>query len=400
MNEGVSRNVRRHSRKGPSPLRHAIMAIIIVICMIASVYMLYGILTKNTPQNPVAKVEIIAPDPSETIIVDEDPIIDVVQASLPDLVGGTADNPTQVLAGAEAEVVQKDNAPKTLIPSKPKPQPIRINGQPAGRRAASALIKAPIQGLSRQAPYGLIPSISQNGNTAFTSYAKPYQTPVNARRAAIIVGGLGLNAEVTSRAILTLPEQVTLSFAAHSPQLQNWIDQARENGHEVLLEIPMEARDAAPSQSARTLTVTDDIASNTRNLDWLLSRASGYFAVTNYNGDKFLSRSDIVAPVMSYLKDAGLGLIFDSSFQSVALPALATTAKLPFIEADMILDEINNQTLTEAKLQELGTRALAGDEPIGIGFAYPSSLTAISAWALEAAEKGIVLVSASSLMTP
>ena len=162
----------------------------------------------------------------------------------------------------------------------------------------------------------------------------------------------------------------------------------------------MEARDAAPSQSARTLTVTDDIASNIRNLDWLLSRASGYFAVTNYNGDKFLLRSDIVAPVMSYLKDAGLGLIFDSSFQSVALPALATTAKLPFIEVDMILDEINNQTLTEAKLQELGTRALAGDEPIGIGFAYPSSLTAISAWALEAAEKGIVLVPASSLMKP
>jgi len=222
---------------------------------------------------------------------------------------------------------------------------------------------------------------------------------VNAKRAAIIVGGLGLNAEVTTRAILTLPEQVTLSFAAHSPQLQNWIDQARENGHEVLLEIPMEANGETPNLSARTLTVTDDIAANTRNLDWLLSRGSGYFAVTNYNGDKFLSRSDMVAPVMSYLQDAGLGMIFDNSFNAVALPALATTEKLPYIEAEMILDEINSRALTDAKLSELGSKALTGDQPIGIGFAYPSTLAAISAWAIEAPEKGIVLVPASSLMT-
>jgi len=361
--------------------------------------MLYGIFKDKAPRNRVAKVQITTPVPN--IDVKSDLPLNTV---LPDLVGGVDENPTQVLAGADIQAAEKAAAEAAAKEAAVKAKqseklPVRINGQPAGRTAVTPLIKAPIQGLSRQSPYGLIPKRGNSGNTAFASYAKSYKTPVNAKRAAIIVGGLGLNAEVTTRAILTLPEQVTLSFAAHSPQLQNWIDQARENGHEVLLEIPMEANGETPNLSARTLTVTDDIAANTRNLDWLLSRGSGYFAVTNYNGDKFLSRSDMVAPVMSYLQDAGLGMIFDNSFNAVALPALATTEKLPYIEAEMILDEINSRALTDAKLSELGSKALTGDQPIGIGFAYPSTLAAISAWAIEAPEKGIVLVPASSLMT-
>ena len=39
---GPPRNIRRDSRLGPSPLRHGIMAVIIILCAIASAYMLLG----------------------------------------------------------------------------------------------------------------------------------------------------------------------------------------------------------------------------------------------------------------------------------------------------------------------------------------------------------------------
>ena len=42
-----------------------------------------------------------------------------------------------------------------------------------------------------------------------------------------------------------MPPEITLSFVAYSDGLQGWIDMARANGHEVLLEAPMEPLDAA-----------------------------------------------------------------------------------------------------------------------------------------------------------
>jgi len=400
---GPPRNIRRDSRLGPSPLRHGIMAVIIILCAIASAYMLLGMLKKSQSNNQrsVSKIPITTSDVAVTPLVDDLEISLTEEKDLPDLIAPDIDNPTEKLAGALAIADSKAAAPKDDNSDKtPKPRTIRINGQPAGKEPATPLIKAPIAGLSKPSPYGAVPSKGTAGQTAFKSYAKPYTIAGSSKPAAIIVGGLGLNAQVTTRAILDLPEQVTLSFAAHSPQLQSYIDLARKNGHEVLLELPMEANGAAPNPVTRTLTVSRDASENSRNLNWLLSRASGYFAVMNYNGDKLLTRSDIIAPLMSDLNDAGLGFIFDKSFSAVALPALATSAKLPFIEGDIVLDEIDSQAITSSNLSNLGARAIAGEKPIAIGFAYPSTIKAISAWAIDAPDRGIVLVPASHLMTP
>jgi len=398
-----SRNIRRNNRPPPSPLRHAIFAALVLFSVLATAYAGSIFLKKNAASKSIAKVDILAGKTADNASnISQD--ITAEDAPLPDLLGDDVElgsNPTEDLVGAVDDDTGRDDEALSGGPdseSQPAPRLIRINGQPAGRDNAAPLIKAPIEGLSRQSPYGDIPAKSETGETAFIRYAKPFRSPVNAKTVSIIIGGLGLNPEVTTRAILDLPEEVTLSFAAHSPQLQNWIDQARENGHEVLIEIPMETDGTATSAANRTLVVTPDIAANTRRLDWLLSRASGYFGVTNYNGDKFMSRSDLVAPMMSYLSNAGLAFIFDASFESVALPALATSAKLPYIEAELVLDDINSKSLITSQLSKLSDKADEGHHPIGVGFAYLNTIDAVTVWAKDAAEKGLVLVPASHLM--
>ena len=63
------------------------------------------------------------------------------------------------------------------------------------------------------------------------------------RGSSIVVGGLGLSQTGTQKAIETLPEDVTLAFAPYGSSLQRWVDKAREDGHEVLLQIPLEPID-------------------------------------------------------------------------------------------------------------------------------------------------------------
>ena len=109
----------------------------------------------------------------------------------------------------------------------------------APRREAQPLAASPIAGLSQPGPSGPLPMIATDGRVPAQAYARPFR-PNGKPRVAVIVGGLGLNAVTTRAAIERLPAEVTLSFVPYADGLQGWIDLARAQGHEVMIEIPME----------------------------------------------------------------------------------------------------------------------------------------------------------------
>ena len=74
-----------------------------------------------------------------------------------------------------------------------------------------------------------------------TAYAAPAAR--GKFRIAIVVSGLGISAKATSAALASLPPGVTLGFAPYAGDVQHWVNQARQFGHEVLLEVPMEPFD-------------------------------------------------------------------------------------------------------------------------------------------------------------
>jgi polysaccharide deacetylase 2 family uncharacterized protein YibQ len=49
----------------------------------------------------------------------------------------------------------------------------------------------------------------------------------------------------------------------------------------------------------------------TKQLNWVLSRATGYFGVTNYQGGRFLAQPAAMSTFNSQLRQRGLGFIDD-----------------------------------------------------------------------------------------
>ncbi len=276
-------------------------------------------------------------------------------------------------------------------------RPITINGRPININA-SALPPAPIMGLSRQGPFGPVPAPNATGLTPYSAYKRPFSTPAGQQPVSIIIGGLGIRSDVTQQAISTLPPEVTLSFAAHAPNLQDWINQARQAGHEVLLEVPMESTEFDPTEpgAERALMADASKEQNLRNMDWMMSRAQGYFGVTNFNGDKFLTRTDSVAPVMSHLEKSGLSLVFDGSSSAPSLPLLASTARVPFAEAYTLLDLTPDPENIQIELSRLQAQASAGSGAIGFGFAYPQTISAVASWTRTLSNQQLVLAPAST----
>jgi len=260
----------------------------------------------------------------------------------------------------------------------------------APRRPAQPLAAAPIAGLSQPGPSGPLPVIAPDGRVPAQAYARPFRS--NGKpRVALIVGGLGLNAVTTRAAIERLPAEVTLSFVPYADGLQGWIDLARAQGHEVMIEIPMEPsgypdNDPGP-QTLLASGTPDDIEAR---MVWLLGRATGYFGVTNYLGDRFMTSDAGMSAFLGTLRQRGLAFLDDGSARR--RPGAWARAS-----ADAIIDETQTPAAIVGRLNALEAQAKLRGSALGTGFSYPVTVEAAARWTAGLDARGLQLAPASSM---
>lgn len=256
----------------------------------------------------------------------------------------------------------------------------------------SPLVPAPIVGLTAPGPGGaLLPIIGPDGRGPAEAYARPFKGD-GRPKVALVVGGLGLNAALTRKAIETLPPEVTLSFAPYAEGLQGWIDLARANGHEVLLEAPMEPADY-PQNDPGPMTLLADSSpeETTRKLEWLLSRATGYFGLTNYLGSRFLATPSATGALATALRGRGVAFIDDGS-------AIRKVPGPPRASADRVVDDDLSADAISRQLAALEAQARNRGQALGSGFAYPVTVEEAARWAQGLPERGFQLAPASALL--
>ncbi|EGF92269.1 divergent polysaccharide deacetylase family protein [Asticcacaulis biprosthecium C19] len=262
----------------------------------------------------------------------------------------------------------------------------------AGPRAARIpLAQSPIAGLVQTTNSGPLPMISPAGLTPASAYARPFRSD-GRPYVALIVGGLGLNPTATRQAIDQLPPEVTLSFVPYTQGLQGWIDLARASGHEVIVEVPMQPTnypDTDPGPQTLMANAKSDELQN--KLAWSLSRATGFFAVSNYQGSAFLKDKAGAQTFMSVLKSRGVAFIDDG--QARGLQGAWSRAS-----ADRVIDSQINAQAIQAQLIGLETTAKNRGSALGTGFGYPVTLAVALRWTQSLEAKGIQLAPASALL--
>lgn len=258
---------------------------------------------------------------------------------------------------------------------------------------------APDPSLVERGPGGYLPVIAADGRRPAEVYARPSQPLANRPAIALIVGGLGLKKSTTEAAINDLPPEVTLSFVPYTRDLQSWISQARAAGHEVMLELPMEPFDYPQNDPGpQTLLATVSAAENTRRLQWLLSRAWGYFAVTNYMGSKFTASETALAPVLRQLRQRGVDFIYDGEARRSSLGNVANTEHLRWTTADRIVDTEPSGSAIDEQLLHLEAIAIQNGSALGAGFSWPITMNRLKSWAQTLDGKGYDLVPASAVL--
>lgn len=263
---------------------------------------------------------------------------------------------------------------------------------------AQPLPRAPIPGFTQPGPMGPLPIIGPNGRTPMDAYKRPFSGD-DRPKIAVMVGGLGFSARATQQAIDELPADVTLGFVPYAENLQTWIDRARADGHEVLLEIPMEPFDSeAVDTGPQTLLTGAEPRENISRLENLMSRAAGYFGVTNYQGGRFAASAQASGPIVKALKDRGLAIVGAGISPRGGLASEALRQQAAFAAADRILDIRREAEAIDEQLLTLEALALENGTAIGSGFAYPVTISQIARWTHEIQGRGYQLAPVSAVV--
>ncbi|MCA6226059.1 MAG: divergent polysaccharide deacetylase family protein [Phenylobacterium sp.] len=259
-----------------------------------------------------------------------------------------------------------------------------------GAFTGGALPPAPISGVSRKTAEGILPVIGPGGLTPAKAYARPFKAS-GRPRVAIVIGGLGLDPELTRQAIESLPPQVTLAFSPYAPNLQDWINRARERGHEILLEVPMEPEDYPENDPGPyTLRARAQPAETVRKLEWILGRTTGYFGITNRMGERFVKSPEGMSALNGALRSRGL------AFVDTGIAAGSGGGDFR-VSGDQVLDRILSPAAIDEALLTVEAAALQKGQGLGITQAYPLTLRQVASWASQIESRGYQLAPASAL---
>jgi len=273
---------------------------------------------------------------------------------------------------------------------------------PTAARIAAADRPAPIPepdpAMLRSTPLGKVPRVAGDGRRPMEYYAR--QTAATGvgdgrPRVAVIVGGLGLDPALTEKAIDLLPADVSLAFAPYAKDLEFWTAKARRDGHEILIELPMESyggdqRALGPA----ALLSSRSPSENLQRLDWLMSRFGGYFAATNYLGGRFSADADALAPVLEQLRDAGVAYIDDTGAAARAASrsgarAAAVDRTIPPVAA------ADGVAVIKRELAALEAAARRNGAALAKTYAAPATIEEIARWSARLEAEGLAAAPAS-----
>ena len=381
LNAPLRRQDKAEARFSLSPLVWGLAACAFIVASVAGVW----IAAVDDPDGgwPVAVASIKDNEPATTGSLNG---FAAMGPARPQAADGTA-----ALPGAAPGIAPGINGPDQMaaLPQAVPPSKVRATA-------------APLDQLVETTAFGPVPKIAGDGLRPMDAYARPAMVGPYDRvpRIVVIVGGMGISQTGTSKAIRDLPEDVTLAFAPYGSSLGRWAARAREDGHEILLQVPMEPIGyPQKNPGEHTLLTSAGGAVNAENLQWAMSRITSYTGVMNYMGARFLADQQATRSLLEELVGRGVFFLDDGSSGQSTAAVVGGAIRAPVVTADLTIDKQRSSRQIEKQLENLEQIARTKGVAVGIASAFPTTVRTLAAWIPLARERGVALVPASAALS-
>ncbi len=253
------------------------------------------------------------------------------------------------------------------------------------------LVEPELPPIDRQAVSAPPPRYANLANVQ--SDASAASAPQSAAKIAVVVEGLGLNATATEAAIRKLPSSVTLAFSPYARDLKKWMDMAKENGHEVLIEVPMESKQF-PAQDPGPLGLLTglDEEERTERLDKILKDAEGAVGILDTMGSQYRESDQHISAVFAKLSEENL-------YYVQGRPGIRVgETTVPTAIADVLIDERPFRAAIDARLDYLERLARYQGSAVAAVGAKPVSFERLVLWMEQIADSDVALSPVSQVL--
>ncbi|SDM73224.1 hypothetical protein SAMN05216360_103234 [Methylobacterium phyllostachyos] len=259
--------------------------------------------------------------------------------------------------------------------------------------SAPRLAPAPDRRISEAGRHGLMPKLGEGQVRALDVYARA-EEPGTGPRIAIVITGLGVGQAATAGATARLPATVSLAFLPYGNEVERAVARARDAGHEVFLQLPMEPFDYPDSDPGpQSLLTALKGPENADRLAWALARFPGYVGIVNYMGSKLMADAAF-EPVLREIGSRGLGFLDDGTGPKPAA-APANKTRTPIARAELVLDATPRADAIDAALAQAEARAKANGFALVSASGAALTVDRIARWARDLESHGVRLVPAS-----
>jgi len=195
---------------------------------------------------------------------------------------------------------------------------------------------------------------------------------------AIVIDDLGYRPRLDYAAI-AVPRLESFAILPHTPLATALAERLHAAGKEVLVHLPMEARNhnelLGPGALLAAMTRDEFVATARSALD-AFPRARG---LNNHMGSLLTGDAERMAWLMEVVAERSELLFLDSRTTShSAARAAARDAAVPFLARDIFLDNERDERYINARLDELVRHAELRGDAIGIGHPYPETLAVLA----------------------
>ena len=219
--------------------------------------------------------------------------------------------------------------------------------------------------------------------TAITAAGEPGAAPA----ISLIIDDLGNSLRDGAR-VARLPAPVACAVLPHTAHARAIAESAHAAGKEVILHLPMEAREAiepGPGQIDSRMPPLEMRAT----LDYNLSTVPHALGINNHMGSLLTTHAPSMDWLMRELQRRRL-LFVDSRTDAASIAAATARRQgVPALERDVFLDRDPAPAAIAAQLVRLERLARRNGYALAIGHPYPETLTALESWLPALAARGI-----------
>lgn len=232
---------------------------------------------------------------------------------------------------------------------------------------------------------------------AWRKNAVSVRVPEGFAKIVIIIDDMGVDRRHSDEAA-ELPGPLTMSFLPYARHLDEQTKNARAQGHELMVHMPMEPMDPDLDMGPVALRVDMNAQEFDAMLEEGLSALGGYVGLNNHMGSRLTQDQDSMGRLMSVLKKRELLFVDSRTIAGSVADDMAAAYGVPHVSRDVFLDDDPSFESVRESLEHLERIAHKRGYAVAIGHPKPHTIAALKAWLPTLADKKLALVPASAVV--